>query len=321
MTEGEERPRTRPRCSERRRDGQPCGSPPGPGGRCTRHEERARVAPACLVLADRAQAIAARAPRGSGTALAARQLARVLRASPDVPAAARSLSALPGPGIRDAAARMLASLQGREAAADVKDLGHTLSLAWMDLEILALEASARGARLHDSDVKARSAGILAAVKAEVQHVAGQTARQLREAAEAAAAARAEQERAAMAAARGRQRDAEQMAAAFAGEGIADLTQGIDPHGYFVYFLWGDDPATPLYVGQSRNLLSRLGSHMGDPRKFPDVRRVTIRRYGSEQEMDRAEDQFIGWYQPPWNILGVIRRDGSSSPAPHRELPP
>lgn len=49
---------------------------------------------------------------------------------------------------------------------------------------------------------------------------------------------------------------------------ANIGDSFDPHGYYVYLLWGADPDKPLYVGQSSNILSRLGSHMSKRGKAP-----------------------------------------------------
>jgi hypothetical protein len=109
-----------------------------------------------------------------------------------------------------------------------------------------------------------------------------------EAAEATAAARAEAQRSI--------------------EGVAEVDLGdFDPHGWFVYQLWGDDPMTPLYVGQSQNILSRLGSHMGVSSKRAKVKRVRLTRCATKQEMAALEKRLIRKYNPPGNSAGVERR--------------
>ena len=78
--------------------------------------------------------------------------------------------------------------------------------------------------------------------------------------------------------------------------------GIDPTGFYVYLLWavqGDDK--PLYVGQSANLLARLGAHLGNGSKRSKVGWVTYHRCASEQAMIRREGELIRRYRPPWNL--------------------
>ncbi|MCW2652032.1 MAG: Excinuclease subunit-like protein [Mycobacterium sp.] len=77
--------------------------------------------------------------------------------------------------------------------------------------------------------------------------------------------------------------------------------GFDPRGYFVYLLWGDDPDTPIYVGQSRNILSRLGSHMKDEKKRDMTRRLQLIRCPDETTMDNMERVLIRKHQPPLNV--------------------
>lgn len=85
-------------------------------------------------------------------------------------------------------------------------------------------------------------------------------------------------------------------------------EGLDPFGYYVYLLWPDkDAAKPVYVGQSRNLFSRLGSHMTDPAKRYKVYWVTIVRCKDEDSMNRVEEDLIRHHCPPLNTQGVPRR--------------
>lgn len=78
----------------------------------------------------------------------------------------------------------------------------------------------------------------------------------------------------------------------------------DPHGWFVYLLWGSDPEAPIYVGQSRNILSRLGSHLQDSAKRKMVKRVQLIRCKSAGDMDRLELQLIREYRPRLNVAMV-----------------
>lgn len=84
---------------------------------------------------------------------------------------------------------------------------------------------------------------------------------------------------------------------------ASLRAAFDPHGWFVYFLWGDDER-PLYIGRSSNVLARLGAHLSHPEKRPAVRGVSMRRCDTEQVMIDLEEALIRRYRPPWNTLGI-----------------
>ena len=88
---------------------------------------------------------------------------------------------------------------------------------------------------------------------------------------------------------------------------ANIGDSFDPHGYYVYLLWGADPDKPLYVGQSSNILSRLGSHMSrrGKRHMTQQSGHPLQRQGT---MDRTEWQLIRRYQPPWNTDRIDRGD-------------
>ena len=78
--------------------------------------------------------------------------------------------------------------------------------------------------------------------------------------------------------------------------------GFNPHGYFVYCLWGDDHSCPIYVGQSTNVMGRLGSHVNT--KGAQIRCVTLLRCRSQRQMEGIETRMIDHYQPPLNIRGT-----------------
>lgn len=88
---------------------------------------------------------------------------------------------------------------------------------------------------------------------------------------------------------------------FVNEGVAD---SFDPRGYFVYLLWGDDEVTPIYVGQSRNVLSRVGTHMQARDRAHLVRRVQFIRCATNRAMLRLEMDLIKQYRPPLNVVGI-----------------
>ena len=71
-------------------------------------------------------------------------------------------------------------------------------------------------------------------------------------------------------------------------------------GYFVYILWGEDPETPVYVGQSTNILSRISTHLGDKQKRKLTRRIQLLRCRTVDEMDEQEDLLILHYRPLLN---------------------
>ncbi len=83
-----------------------------------------------------------------------------------------------------------------------------------------------------------------------------------------------------------------------------IGDAFDPHGFYVYLLWGDDPDTPLYIGLSRNVLSRLGAHMGNPDRRDRIKSVQLIRCSGEATMKRTEAALIREYGPPLNTIGV-----------------
>lgn len=85
---------------------------------------------------------------------------------------------------------------------------------------------------------------------------------------------------------------------------ATLADSLDPHGFYVYCLWGDSDARPLYVGQSSNLLGRLGSHLNDRRKRHLIKRVTLIKCTAYGHMMATEARLIAHYQPPLNTVGI-----------------
>lgn len=83
---------------------------------------------------------------------------------------------------------------------------------------------------------------------------------------------------------------------------------IDPHGFHVYLLWGESKERPIYIGQSTNILARLGSHMGGEKR-PLTRAVEILRLNSFSEMAATEKRLIMKFQPPLNTVFVPRKAG------------
>lgn len=83
-----------------------------------------------------------------------------------------------------------------------------------------------------------------------------------------------------------------------------VVDSFDPRGYFVYVLWGSHPEVPVYVGQSTNILARLGSHLGDKAKRTLVERVQLIRCRGQHGMNRLEAELIYKYNPTLNVSGT-----------------
>lgn len=86
-----------------------------------------------------------------------------------------------------------------------------------------------------------------------------------------------------------------------------MGDAFDPKGWYVYILWGDDDEVPLYIGQSRNVLSRLGSHMSDAEKRASVSRIQLIKCAGERTMMRTEAALIREFRPYLNISLVSGR--------------
>lgn len=85
---------------------------------------------------------------------------------------------------------------------------------------------------------------------------------------------------------------------------AELRAGtFDPRGYFVYLLFGDDLDVPFYVGQSRNILGRLGTHAANHRGR--ISGVQLIRCDTVKEMLGVEAELIARHQPEENLRGVV----------------
>jgi len=75
-------------------------------------------------------------------------------------------------------------------------------------------------------------------------------------------------------------------------------------GYYVYLLWGED--SPIYVGLSIRLHTRLSQHMADPEKRSLTRRIEVIECVDEAEMRAVEDRLIHQYRPRFNRAGVVQ---------------
>lgn len=83
-------------------------------------------------------------------------------------------------------------------------------------------------------------------------------------------------------------------------GALAIGSGFDPRGCFVYLLFGDDPLQPIYIGQSTNVLNRLGQHMVAIDRRHRITRVDTIRCATPQAMHRLEENLIKRYQPELN---------------------
>lgn len=82
-----------------------------------------------------------------------------------------------------------------------------------------------------------------------------------------------------------------------------LTNGFDPKGYFVYLLVAAN-GDILYVGQSENVLGRIGSHLSDRKKYRQIHTIHLIRCRLHRQMMRLEAGLIAKHCPPWNTVGV-----------------
>lgn len=70
-------------------------------------------------------------------------------------------------------------------------------------------------------------------------------------------------------------------------------------GFWVYVLRGEGRCI-LYIGQSRNVLNRLGRHMVAPDRAHLVRSVDVFECADAIEMSSLEARLIRYYKPPLN---------------------
>jgi hypothetical protein len=80
--------------------------------------------------------------------------------------------------------------------------------------------------------------------------------------------------------------------------------GFDPRGYFVYILRERECGWPIYIGQSGNVLGRIGEHLRAPDRRERIRHVSLIRCSSRGAMSRTERQLIAQYRPELNVAGV-----------------
>lgn len=86
---------------------------------------------------------------------------------------------------------------------------------------------------------------------------------------------------------------------------ADVGSGFRPVGCYVYVMWGrDSSVTPLYVGQSANLTSRLRTHLADPDKRALIDRIEIIACLDADDMAVTEQDQIHLLKPFFNVAGA-----------------
>jgi hypothetical protein len=83
--------------------------------------------------------------------------------------------------------------------------------------------------------------------------------------------------------------------------------GFNPNGFFVYMLWDRSETHPIYVGATRNVMSRVGDHLRNPERRHRIGRVTLVRCASATAMEATEADLIDHYQPEFNARPGIRR--------------
>ena len=71
----------------------------------------------------------------------------------------------------------------------------------------------------------------------------------------------------------------------------------DPSGHWVYILWGDFEK-PVYIGETGDLLNRLGWHASNKRRH--VWRVQLIPFDTLEQRKDAERRLIDFYQPLLN---------------------
>ncbi|HET6915952.1 MAG TPA: GIY-YIG nuclease family protein [Acidimicrobiales bacterium] len=94
--------------------------------------------------------------------------------------------------------------------------------------------------------------------------------------------------------------------------VETIGESFDPRGYFVYLLFGEDDARPIYVGQSSNVLSRLGNHMSANDRRGRVTRVGLIRCADDRQMFALERELIEHYRPELNVRLVPVEDQSAA---------
>lgn len=100
--------------------------------------------------------------------------------------------------------------------------------------------------------------------------------------------------------RAERRQFEENVKRLAAEAMGDTSTAFDPRGFYVYVLW-DEAGACVYVGQSANVLGRLGQHMAPSKKGSLVTRVTLTKCDSRLIMTALERLLIHTLSPKDNL--------------------
>ena len=74
-------------------------------------------------------------------------------------------------------------------------------------------------------------------------------------------------------------------------------------GFYVYIAWGRDRERPLYVGQSRQLHDRIGTHLRDAPWRKSVLRFEVYAFTTAADALEAESDAIASLHPIHNLTG------------------
>ncbi|OYN76827.1 hypothetical protein [Mycolicibacterium sphagni] len=78
-------------------------------------------------------------------------------------------------------------------------------------------------------------------------------------------------------------------------------------GWFVYTMYESAGriAAPLYVGMTKHPYARLSHHRRLQVWWPLVGDIVIERYDSESDAAEAEERYIHWWKPLFNVTGNV----------------
>lgn len=96
------------------------------------------------------------------------------------------------------------------------------------------------------------------------------------------------------------REAKKWIGAQASDGVITLSPGAAS----VYILWDENSENPLYVGYSRNVCMRVGSHLAKSSIRQRVARIDVVPCTNDYTARRTEELLIALLQPQLNIRGV-----------------
>jgi hypothetical protein len=224
---------------------------------------------------------------------------KILSAAESLEEARAAVHTSPTVSNREAMIRLLDAAEVRTSAAAIENIAWNVEDLWQRFRL----ATVLSDTVPDADYELEARAVL---KASMRQIADHFSGQLAEARLQATEARDAAAKAADRYVRHARQAEERAEAALDGLVMQHLDLQMDPNGYYVYLLWGIEEDRPLYVGQSTNIFSRLGSHMNDPVKRARVRRVMVIGCKTERQMDSTELRLIRKYRPELNTAGVPR---------------